>query len=128
MWQLHQKATRFHKPPSELIGIEDAWTAYQFDNAVNYFGITIENALAETHKVGIGPNAKTEPRYTLETLLDPAFRLPRAGASAQGPEGAPGFDGSGMAALLALAETGPRSGIKKWVYIGPTPDPKGQAA
>lgn len=98
--------------------------AYCFDNCINLYGITVENALAETHKVGIGPNARTEPVYTLATLLDPAFRLPRPGVSA----GADRFDGSGVASLLALAEQGATDRIKKWAYVGPLPDQKGKPA
>lgn len=55
----------------------DELAAYEFDSAVNFFGITIENALQERDEVGTGKNARYEPRYTLDKLLDPAFRLPR---------------------------------------------------
>lgn len=96
------------------MGIEDEWTAYQLDNAVNLFGITLENALLERDRVGSGANVEYKPRYTLETLLDPAFRLPRPGTLPSGGS----FGGNGIAGLLALAGQ-PRSGVKKWAYVGP---------
>lgn len=51
--------------------------AYQFDNAVTLFGLTIENALQERQNVGTQKEPKWEPKYTLKELLDNDFRLPR---------------------------------------------------
>lgn len=113
MWQLYQKATKYGKPPSELVGIADEWTAYQFDNAVNFLGITVENALQERDEVGVKPNVEYRARYTLQQLLDPAFRLPRPQPEkpmrASGKAGAPFV--STNAELRALAMMA-GSGIK----------------
>lgn len=49
------------------------WTLWQFDNAVNFVGAVIENALLERDKLG----DEWRPRYTLHQLLDDEFRLPR---------------------------------------------------
>jgi hypothetical protein len=51
--------------------------AYQFDNVVLFVGMVIENALQERKKNG----DESEPRWSLEELLDPAFRLPGRDAS-----------------------------------------------
>lgn len=121
MWLLHQKATRFHRPPSELVGIEDEWAAYQFDNAVNFFGVTVENALQERDEIGMGTDVKYRERYTLAQLLEPNFRLPRPAAGKPGRGGSPAHSaqaGSGLATILSLAGQ-PRSGVKKFVYVGP---------
>lgn len=56
--------------------------AYQFDNAVLYCGLAIENALQERRKAG----DESQPEYTLERLLDPDFRLPAAGGSPLGAQ------------------------------------------
>lgn len=74
------KANRYHKLPSEIIDPEqrlDSLTRYLADNAVTFFGMTIENALAERVNVGSEKEPKWEDKYTLPQLLDPAFRLPR---------------------------------------------------
>ena len=36
---LHLMATIYHKRPSEILGIADAWAAYQFDAAVLLVGL-----------------------------------------------------------------------------------------
>ena len=36
---LHLMATMYHKRPSEILGIADAWAAYQFDAAVLLVGL-----------------------------------------------------------------------------------------
>jgi hypothetical protein len=47
------------------------------DNAVTWFGVTIENALQERVKTGMGRDVEYKPRYSLARLLDEDFRLPR---------------------------------------------------
>lgn len=74
------KANRYHKLPSEIIDPEqrlDSLTRYLADNAVTFFGVTIENSLAERVNNGSEKEPKWEDKYTLAQLLDPAFRLPR---------------------------------------------------
>lgn len=114
MWLLHQKATRFHRPPSELVGLTDEWAAYQLDNAVNFFGITLENALAERDKVGTGANVEYRERYSLSQLLEPDFRLPRPQARASRKNRWAAFAQS----LMAYAGK-PNSGVRAWKYVGP---------
>lgn len=36
---LHLMATTYHRRPSEIVGIGDAWAAYQFDAAVLLVGL-----------------------------------------------------------------------------------------
>lgn len=73
MWNLHTLAQTTHQRPSDIVGIDDRWAAYQFDSAVCLIGTTIGNALQETTKAG----DKLTPRYTLTQLLDADFRLPQ---------------------------------------------------
>lgn len=73
MWNLHTLAGTTHQRPSDIVGIEDRWTAYQFDSAVCMVGTTIENALQETRKAG----DKLVPVYTLAQILNDGFRFPR---------------------------------------------------
>lgn len=72
MWNLHALATATHQRPSDIVGIDDRWAAYQFDAATCLVGTTVENALQETYETG----GKLTPRYTLTQLLDAGFRLP----------------------------------------------------
>lgn len=80
MWRLFQTAKSCFARPSALLCIADPWLAYQFDAAVSALGNSIESALYETDTLG----DKTVPRYTLQQLLDPQFRLPEtAGVGSQ---------------------------------------------
>jgi hypothetical protein len=79
--------------PSFLLLIGDPWLAFQFDNAVNYLGITVENALYEKRNVGTEKKPDMQPMYTLEQLLDDNFRMPRP--VKEQPK-------SGIAALMAM--------------------------
>lgn len=119
MWTLWQKAKTYHKLPCEVADPRQRWddlTRYLFDNAVTYFGVTIENALAETVETTVyeGKNKRTKsrPKHTLEQLLDPTFKLTRPGQ----PEAAPQQDG--LAWMMALARQ-PNSGVKAWKYVEP---------
>lgn len=56
--------------------VYDAWAAYQLDRAVSLLGRALENASQELVEVGSGTNKKMEPKYEMEQLLDPLFRLP----------------------------------------------------
>ena len=46
------------------------------DQAVVYFGVVIENALAERREWKEGKTTHSEPKYTLAQLLDAEFKLP----------------------------------------------------
>lgn len=71
-------ATKTGQRPSELIGVEDEWAAYQFDSAVVLVGTAIEGAAQEMEKRGSDDNPRWEPKYTMKQLLDEDFRLPLA--------------------------------------------------
>lgn len=63
MWSLHQRAIKFNRLPSEMIGIGDCpILIYWFDEAVSWFGNYIESKLSERTK-------KNKPRYSLDKLL-----------------------------------------------------------
>lgn len=79
MWTIYQTTKLTHQRPSELVGVTDRWAALQFDNAVCFLGNVLENARQEQEKVGMGKFARWKPKYTMEQLLDPAFKLPRPG-------------------------------------------------
>jgi hypothetical protein len=55
--------------------------AYQFDNAILFGGLVIENASQEREEYGPMNNRQSRLRYSLAQLLDPDFRLPVGGAS-----------------------------------------------
>jgi len=63
--------------PSQLLGIEAEWTAYQFDSAVSLLGNVLEGASQEMEEVGTGKDRHMQRKYTMQQLLDPEFRLPR---------------------------------------------------
>lgn len=87
------------------------------DNAVTWFGVTIENALGERVKTTTVRGETTyKPKYTLTRLLSPHFRLPR-----------PLPDPEEQLALNPFAPLmvhigRPGSGVKMWKYVPPEPD------
>lgn len=111
MWQTWQRAKTFNRLPSELIRVEDSIAAWMLDTAVMWFGLTIENALQERVKVGMGANVEYRPKYTLARLLDERFRLPRPPLE---PEDSP----NPWASLLSWVGK-KRSGVKRWMYKKP---------
>lgn len=115
MWSAYQSLKMYHRRPSEDLGETNSIAAYCVDNAVLFFGITIENALGEREKVTVGKETHYEPLYTLSQLLDPAFRLPRPQPEPRKPVQT---QADGLAALMALAGTR-HSGVKRYGYVGP---------
>lgn len=55
--------------------MHDEWAAYQFDNAVAFFGTVIENAAQELHNVGDKEKPDWKPKYAMGQLLTPGHRL-----------------------------------------------------
>lgn len=80
-------------PPPQPYRQWNDLAAYQFDNAVMMLGLTLENALQEREEYGPEKARQSRPKYTLARLLDPGFRLPRAGIAGSG--------GSGLKAMAA---------------------------
>ena len=92
---MYQTATATGQRPSSLVQIEDAWAAYQFDNAVVFLGNAIEGAAQETEWIGSEKDKHLEPKYTMAQLLDQDFRLPIPGTKPDQKDG--------LAALKSLA-------------------------
>jgi hypothetical protein len=53
----------YSRLPSAVVGIADAWAAYQFDLAVAQFGAWVEGKLQER-------DGKGKPKHTLAKLLE----------------------------------------------------------
>lgn len=66
--------------PSDLLAIDDRWTALQFDNAVTLVGNVIENAAQEQIKTGSDDKPKWKNKYEMADLLREDFRLPNPNA------------------------------------------------
>lgn len=62
--------------PSQLVQINDPWLGLQFDQATIFVGTVIENASQEMRNAGTQKAPKYVPRYRMDQLLDPEFRLP----------------------------------------------------
>lgn len=114
MWRVWTKATTFHKLPCEVFDEDheyDSLTRYLGDNAVTWFGITMENALKEEVPVGDPKKGRTRPKYTLEELLEDDFKLPRPPTKLEKRQ-------QGAMNLLQLAQD-PKSGVKLWRELRP---------
>lgn len=114
MWNLYQKATKYGKLPSEIFGEEDSLAAWMLDSAVTWFGITIENALAERDKVRVGSQIEYRPRYTLSLLLDPEFKLPKPVEFMEKKKSNP------WAELMSWV--GRSKAVRRWQYVPPLKD------
>lgn len=69
----------FRVPP-----LRNDLAAYQFDNAVIYFGLVIENAVQEREEYGPMNARQSRQKYSMDLLLDPEFRLPSSGSTLTG--------------------------------------------
>jgi len=104
VWQLYLTATKTATRPSELAGLKnDPWLMLQFDNAVIFTGSVIESAAQEMEKVGTEEKPEWRPKYTMQQLLDPEFRLP----SGKGDNEESGFDD-----FMAFIDDGRVRGLK----------------
>lgn len=117
MWQIWTRAAKFSRLPNEVYDPSgETWEVpygslaqWMFDTAVTWFGITIENALAERVKVVMGKETTFKPKYTLARLLNPAFRLPK-------PLPEPEESQNPWAPFLAwMGKRG--SGVKRYKYV-----------
>jgi hypothetical protein len=45
VWTLYQQSQKFHVPPSDLLGIDDKYVAWTFNNAVHHFASSLEAEL-----------------------------------------------------------------------------------
>ena len=88
MWRLYQTCKTLSQLPSDRLGVTNDWAAYQIDDAVVWFGVTVENALAERVNHGSAEKPDWRDKYTLEQLLEPDFRLPRPGQPLTGKQAA----------------------------------------
>lgn len=116
MWQSWLNLKTYHRRASDDLEIEDGIAAWCVDGAVMWFGITMENALAERNEVTVNGRKEYRPKYSLAQLLEPTFKLPKPQREIVRKPQAP----SGFAALLAMAKQGPSSGIKLWEYVKPS--------
>lgn len=116
MWSAWLSLKTYHKLPSLELEVTDSIAAYCLDKAVMWFGITVENLLDERVKVISGKDERWEQKYSLDLLLDPAFRLPRPLPIPKKPA----TPISPWEPFLAIAGK-PRTGVRRWEYIGPQP-------
>jgi hypothetical protein len=74
VWLLWQKSQAVHARPAELLGLDpDSYEAYCLDEAVIYFGLTVEAKLEEAgHKpTKEERKAKAAREAVLKKILDP---------------------------------------------------------
>lgn len=116
MWKLWQMARNFNKLPSEVFGETDSIAAWQLNEAVNWFGVTIENLLMERVKVG----AESHQKYSLTRLLHPLFRLPMP--EPERIEISKQKENPWSVFFPWIGKPG--SGVHRWVYVPPTDDEK----
>lgn len=115
LWSAWTSLKTYHQKPSSTLELTDTIAIYCLDNAVIWFGMTVENALQERVNEGSEEKPKWEAKYTLGQLLDPLFRMPK-------PEPAPKpkrAAQSGFAAMMALASQA-GSGVKAYKYVKPS--------
>lgn len=119
MWESWLALKTYHRRPSLDLEVSDSIAAWCVDGCVLWFGVTIENALAERKETGTGKHKEWRNVYTLEQLLDDKFKLPRPPTKLQKRR-------QGASNLLSLASD-PRSGVKMWRELKPGEQPQGKA-
>lgn len=79
MWLLHETAQQYGQRPSALLGIQSGWVAYEFDQAVGWFGRYVERHREETKETGPKNKRRTVPRWTMQQILrgDPLSKSSR---------------------------------------------------
>ncbi len=112
MWNLWLKSKTFGQLPSQILNEGDSLASWMLDTAVMWFGLTIENALQERVKVGMGANVEYNPKYTLARLLNQGFKLPPPQIDLAESSSNP------WATMLTWADK-PNSGVRRWVYTPP---------
>lgn len=117
MWNLWQKAKTYSKLPSEVLRVSDQLAAWMLDNAVTWFGITIENLLDERAEVG----GKSTPKYSLARLLHEKFRLPKP-VDDYIPENDIQEHNPWAVFLPWIGKPG--SGVHRYVYVPPVDEEK----
>lgn len=74
VFTLYQMATTYQNRPSELIGVDDPWLAFQFDRAIFLFGRAVENRLQERKNIGTSKKPRYVPKYTLQEAINEVLR------------------------------------------------------
>lgn len=65
MWELYNNSQLWHHRPSQLVDVQDAYTAYCLDEAVAYFGNRVTEEVEKIHD----KNTKTQERKRKNKLL-----------------------------------------------------------
>jgi hypothetical protein len=127
MWDTYLDCKTWGGRPSQKFNwpcFANRLTAWKFDQAVLYVGLTIENALQEREPDGDPKEHKTRPKYKLAQLLDPDFKLPRP----KDDDAAHGPDGQRLGPLESFVEqitgmAGPLNpNVRLWQYVPPADD------
>lgn len=63
MWLLYNQAKTFQQLPSDLLGFEQVWVSWMFNNAVFYLGRHADNKLSQRDDKG-------KSKYTIEQALN----------------------------------------------------------
>lgn len=73
---LHRRAKAYGISPSEIFEIEDDYSAYCFDEAIEVFGTMVDGLLKEMESTGSGTDKKLVHKYkTIESAIRAAVRL-----------------------------------------------------
>lgn len=72
VWVVWKQAKSFGTSPSKLLSVKDSYAAYCLDQAVAYFGLTLEAKLAEAgHKPSKG---ERKTKAAQERILNQVFQ------------------------------------------------------
>lgn len=113
MWSAYQSLKVYHQKPSSELEVTDSIAVYCLDKAVMWFGVTIENLLHERVEIGDGRDKRSEAKYELSDLLDPAFRVPR-------PLPKPKLRPAKSGTLTPAMQAALNGAVKRWEYVKPS--------
>lgn len=113
MWKAYQAMKVYHRRPSDDLCPDDEVAAWCLDDAVLWFGLTIEGLLSERTNIGTPDKPKWQNKYTLAQLLDPRFIVPK-------PPPTPKAQAENGLGLLMVLAGQPGSGVKRYEYVKPS--------
>jgi uncharacterized protein (DUF2252 family) len=77
MWQLFLQSQEYHTRASDLLAIEDSYTAYCLDEAVWVFGTSVRERIREASSSKGKNDTEDKQRARAENALREALGLPR---------------------------------------------------
>jgi hypothetical protein len=76
VWMLHRRAKSYATSPSAMMGVDDEYLAFCFDEAIEIFGTMVDGLLKQEKTSGSGKHQKTVRKHkTISAAIREAIKL-----------------------------------------------------